>query len=455
MTVANVAMGHTGPGEQWYSALTLRQALKVGFSRDEYESASQYARMAVKEHRDLGTARSAWEPTSNLNDVIAAPYIGNGEQELARRLESEADPELDACHGLIENVRAGLDEVAQDAQPIAAEEAGVTYSVPEAVDRVHLHNDTIEWDKAAGKHHHRRASALLKRLAAWAPWVEAVGFATFITYYLNVPIVKPWTDLLGWTFGASVVVVIIIGQTWLVRHAAEDHNHARETHANEQWHPAEAASARRNKYLALTAATAVAITAGMIGRAVATLSDASFETLAVMVFVAIVTGLLLPTLAYLGVAMDGSKISRERDSLVAELDDDLARYQETISNGQRDLARAAMIGATLKDKTFLDICDTTQEAVDEVYEFYGKVRLLIGSLSADPPAKKSKTLTCDASNNIVDGCIGTSIPGARTVNLSPLCGRAHRLAEMELQVADLLGRIDALPSHPWGQPRTN
>ena len=111
-----------------------------------------------------------------------------------------------------------------------------------------------------------------------------------------------------------------------------------------------------------------------------------------MIFVAAVTGLLLPTLAYLGIALDGSTVSRERDSLAAELDDDLDDYLETISDSRRDLADVAEIGDTLKNKTFPDICHATQEAVDGVYGFYGTVRLLIGGLSADPPAKTTKTI---------------------------------------------------------------
>ncbi len=48
----------------------------------------------------------------------------------------------------------------------------------------------------------------------------------------------------------------------------------------------------------------------------------------------------------------------------------------------------------------------------------------------------------------------TSIPGAGTVNLDPLFDRSHRLAEIEVQRASLLSRIDALPPHPWGKTRT-
>jgi hypothetical protein len=455
MSMANVTTGQTEPAEHWEPALTPREGLKVGISKGEYQSAALFARTAAEEHQRRRTPRDGWEPTANLNDMLAAPFIANGEQELVGRLESEADPQLDKSQELIGNVNAVLDESGEAARPITAPESGATYSVPEAVDAVNRHNAAIGRDEAAGLHHHRRASVVLQRLAALAPWVEAVGFLTFLTYYLNVPILQPWQDWLGWSFAATVVVVIIVGQTWLVRHAARDHNHAREAYANGHRHQAEAAFTRRNWYLALTSLTAVAITSGMIWRGVAALGNAGFVTTAVMVFVAAVTGLLLPTLGYLGVALDGSKISRERDSLVADLDDDLERYLSTVGDGRRDLADAAGIGDTLRDKTFPDICNTTQEAVDEVYEFYATVRLLIGALSTEPPAKTAKTIHRDAAGNIIGGYIGTSIPGARTVNLDPLFDRARRLAEEERLAAALSKRIDELPPHPWGASRTS
>ncbi len=291
------------------------------------------------------------------------------------------------------------------------------------------------------------------RQGHWVPWVEAAGFLTFVAYYLNVPLLQPWQDWLGWSFAVSVVVVIIVGQTWLVRHAARSPNHAREARADGNRHEAEQGFTRRNWYIGLTAVTAAALTSGMIWRGIAALGDASVGTTAVMVFVATVTGLLLPTLAYLGIALDGSRVSRERDSLAADLDDDLDSYLEIISDSRRDLAGVAEIGDTLKDKTFPDICDTIQEAVDAVYRLYATVRLLIGGLSAEPPPKTTKTIGMDAEGNI-RGYIGTSIPSTRKVNLDPLFDRCRRLAEIESQRADLLDRIDALPPHPWGKSRT-
>lgn len=453
MSVANVTIGHTGPEKHWEPALTPKEAAKIDITKDEYDQAATHARMAVEEHQHLGTPRDCWEPTPTQNGHLADPFITDGGQELASRLEKEADPPLDKAQGLIENVKANLDEIAEDTQPIAAPEAGANYSVAEAVERVGQHDKTIGRDEAADMHHHDRASALLQWLATSAPGVEAAGFLAFITYYLNVSLLQPWQDWLGWSFAATVVAVIILGQTWLVRHAARSHNHAREASANSHRQEAEWGFTRRNCYIGLTAVTAVAITSGMIWRGIAALGNASIGMTAVMVFVAAVTGLLLPTLAYLGIALDGSKISRERDSLAADLDDDLDAYLETISNSRRDLADVAEIGDTLKDKTFPDICNTTQEAVDAVYGIYGTVRLLIGGLSAAPPSKITKTIGMDAEGNI-SGYIGTSIPGTGAVNLDPLFDRQHRLDEIETQRTSLLDRINAILPHPWGKSRT-
>jgi hypothetical protein len=458
VSVPNVDTGHAGSDQSrqhWEPALTPKEATKVGIPSHDYESAVLFARMAVKEHQRLGTRRDRWEPTFVQNDQMADRFITDGEQKLAGRLEVEADPALDKAQDLIESAKANLDEATKDARPIAAPEAGTHYSVAEAVTRVEQHDRKIEHDRAVGKYHHDRASVLLKRLATAAPWLEAVGFLTFVSYYLNVPLFQPWQDWFGWSFSATVVMVIILGQTWLVRHAAQDHNHAREARADGNRFEAGWESTRRNRYIALTAVTAAAITSGMIWRGIAALGNATVGTTAAVAFLAIVTGLLLPTLAYLGVALDGSKVSRERDGLAADLDDDLDAYLETISNSRRDLAGVAETSDRLKYKTFPDICNTTQEAVDAIYSFYAIVRLLIGGLSADPPSKTTtETPDMDAEGNI-RGDIGTSIPGSRKVDLKPLFDRRNRLTEIEKQRKDLLERIEALPPHPWGRSRAD
>jgi hypothetical protein len=444
MSMPRGTTGHTRRGGSWEPALTPREAATLEIPRNEYDQAVIIARTTVEERQQLGTPRDQWEPTPSLNHALAAPFITDGQQKLSSRLEREADPALDRSQGLVEGVKANLDEIAEHTPPISTPESGTNYSVSGAVDRVEEHDETIERDGADGKHHHHRVPAVFRRLTTWVPWLEAVGFLTFVTYYLNVPLLEPWQDWLAWSFGVVVVVVIILGQTWLVRHAGRSHNHAREDLVDGHRHEADRGFRKRNRYLAGTGVTAIVVTGGMIWRGTAALGNASIGTTAVMIFAATVTGLLLPTLAYLGVALDGSTVSRERDGLADALDDDLDGCLQIVSDCRRDLAGVAEIGEALRNKTFPDICHATQEVVDGVYEFYATVRLLIGGLSADPPARTTKT---------VSGYIGTSIPGAGTVNLDPLFDRQHRLAEIEARRAGLLQQIDDLPPHPWGKAR--
>ena len=454
MATPNVTTGQTGPEEYWEPALTPKEARTIDIPPDQYGQAVLFARTAVEEHQRHGTPREQWEPTPVVNDKLAAPFVAEGEQELTSRLEQEANPSLDKSQSLVESVKTNLDEIAENTRPISTPESGANYSVAEAVELVGQHDETIKRDGDAGHHHHQRVPVLFLLLATWAPWLEAVGFLTFVTYYLNVPLFEPWQDWLGWSFAAVVVVVIILGQTWLVRHAGKSHNYAREIYVNGHRIDAEKGFTKRNRYLAETSVTAVAVTGGMIWRGIAALGSASATTTAVMVFAAAVTGLLLPTLAYLGIALDGSTVSRERDAVAAELDDDLDDYLQTISDSRRLLADVAEIGDTLQNKTFPDICHTIQETVDDVYGFYSTIRLLIGGLKADPPVRTTKTIDYDAAGNIT-GYIGTSIPGTGTVNLDPLFDRKHRLEKIDAERAKLLEKINDLPQHPWGKSRTS
>src|SRR5690349_15568183 len=98
MSVTHVPTGHTGPEEPsqyWEPALTAKEAAKIGIPRHDYDSAVQFARMAVDEHQRAGTPRDSWEPRPLHNDQLADAFIIDGEQELAGRLEAEADPALD------------------------------------------------------------------------------------------------------------------------------------------------------------------------------------------------------------------------------------------------------------------------------------------------------------------------------------------------------------------------
>ena len=206
--------------------------------------------------------------------------------------------------------------------------------------------------------------------------------------WLNVPILQPWLDFGAWTLSVALVASIIIGQTWFVHHAGRAHNHGREAFAENNRHEGEKAYRRRNAFIIAAAITVTAaVTAGMVLRGLMTLGEASLGTTAFMVFIAVVAGYVMPTLGYLAIATDGSKVSRERDDLVDQLDTRLADHDDLLDDCKANLAAAEETRDRLRTATFPAIVDSTQTIVDGSYRMIGLTWLLIGGLAGDQPAK--------------------------------------------------------------------
>jgi hypothetical protein len=457
MTITNAGtdnLGSQGPNKPFKPALTQKEAAQLGYSKVEFGEAEQYVRMITEDHQRLGTPRDQWEPQPIQGEHLAAAFIEDGEQELAGRLETDVDPRLDEMQECLSDVKANLDELDEKREPIITPESGTAHSTKEATALVGKHDAKIEQDEAESKHHHRRAPYWLKKIAPWAPWLELAGFLFFVAYFLNVPLLKPWVDFGAWTLSLAIVVSTILGQTWLVHHAAKDHNHGREAFAEGNRHEGEQAFRRRNWFLIGSMCTATtAITIGLVLRGTTALGDAGLGTILFMIFVAIIAGFIMPAMAYLAIALDGSKVSRERDSLAKDLDEDLEAHSATIDESRRGLAAVDDNRDTLNKKVLPDICQGVQEIVDGAYRPYGLVRLIIGGLTREPLTKAAPRITYEG-DRAVGGFIGTSIPGAHSVNLRPLFDRGARLNDLELRRRELLTQLNAVPAHPWGTSRT-
>lgn len=442
------------PSESRHPTLTEKEALELGFTKDEYRQGEHHFRIATEHHRRLGTPRNQWEPTAHQGELIAADFIEEGEEQLAESLEAEVDPLADDMHESLLSVEAEVGRLQELQQPNSTPESGTTHSTAAAVSLVNDHDKTIENDEHSSKAHHRRSPGWLRSIAPWMPWLETVGFLFFVTYFLNVPLLQPWKDIGASTLAVSIVVVTILGQSALVHHGATNHNHGREAFAEGNRHEAERAFRRRNWYLISAVAAAGAITLGMVLRALNTLgSDAGLGTHIFMIFVAVVSGVIMPVLAYLAVALDGSKVSRERDHLVASLDDDLESYNSAMDQNREALGDVRENYDVLRAKVLPAICDRVQTTVDGAYRPYSLVRLLIGGLSEKPLGRTTPALVQEPHSGTWRGHIGTEIPGAQTVNLKPLIDRVTRLNELEMKQQELLKQINDLPDHPWGTSR--
>ncbi|QQS02498.1 MAG: hypothetical protein IPK37_09460 [Austwickia sp.] len=418
-------------------ALTEKEAGQLGYVKDEYRQGCHWRGLTVEHHIACGTIRSAWTPPPHIGRGISESFVENAVVDMTARLEEEVDEDLAASQASIEDIKADLDALEGRTDPLLTPESGVCYSPADAVLRVHDCDEKIEADEQASKHHHRRAPYWLKKIAPWLPWVEFVGFLWFCAVWLNVPILQPWRDFGAWSLSVALVASIIIGQTWLVHHAGTAHNHGREAFAENNRHEGEKAYRRRNAFIVAAAVTVTAaVTAGMILRGLMTLGEASIGTTTFMIFIAIVAGYVMPTLGYLAIATDGSKVSRERDDLVDQLDARLGDHEALLEGCQANLAAVEETRDRLCTSTFPAIVDSTQAIVDGAYRLYGLTWLLIGGLVGDEPVKIAPTFGIDEQGRPY-GRIGTSIPGADTVDLKPLFDRVNRQGDLDAQRAAL------------------
>ena len=264
---------------------------------------------------------------------------------------------------------------------------------------------------------------------------------------MDVPLLAPWEDWLSFTLALTIVVVVTWGQSRLVHEAAKCHNQAREARANGNRHEAEAGFTTRNWYLLGAGVVAASITAALILRGTASVGVGSGSTLIVLISLAVVTGILMPTLAYFADALDGSKISRERDSLAGDLEADHSEQDSLKEEGQAQLDLAAGAATTVLAAEIPNICTELQASLDEVHGIYNFVRTQIGPLAAAPPKPVRRAV------QEVDGAfigeLSTGIPGARAVDLLPVFDRLKRLQGLEARRGALQSRLDAIPPHPW------
>jgi hypothetical protein len=429
--------------------LTKSEILKSKIApRSFYDRVLPYYEMTMAYHRRNKTPPSQWEPPAIVGHKLSEPYMKSADDVQRQELAEQVDPQLDEIEMLssqVEELLENLDKMPDDITPA---ESNNTHSGHGAVDRHDQLTERIEMDREAGHDYHNRAPVWLMILAALAPWLESIGFLAFLTLYLNVPLLQPWSDWFSWTFAVSLVTIYILAQTYLVHLAAVAHNHAREEQAKGNRHQAERLRRKRNFLLGGVGIVAAGITAALVARGQASLEDdTKLAIVVLMVVLAGTAGLLMPLLAYLGRATDGSKVSRERDNLAEELDASEAIYDETVTKIESTFVRTDDQIEDLVEKTFPAIISNAQSNMDSARPLYALLRLQIGTLPKEPPKASSASITKTESG--FEGWISSGILGAESLSLQPLIDRANRLSQLRKRLAALKARFEARHPHPW------
>jgi hypothetical protein len=407
--------------------------------------------LTASHYQGTTVPRSRWEPPDVVGNKISEPYVQEGEEVLRRRLEQEVDAELDTIETLKDEAKAQIEAMEKFPNDIGTTETNIRYGGTDAVRHVETLADKIESDRSAGDRHHDRAPTALAFIAKWAPWAEALGFFVFAAFFLDVPVLTPWVDWMGWTFAVVLVVGICLILAWSVHYAAVAHNHMREAAAEGQKHAAERSRRNRLIFGAIVVVAAGGITFGMVERGLRSLAGAGPVVTFVMIGLAVITGLLLPVLTFWGKAFDGSKVSREHDAMVADLDEDFLEYGELREQVELNETAIAEIDQAILTRRLPDIREEVQATVNGARVPYGFLRLQIGLPAQPAPPGES---SIEVGDNGPVGHISNGIPGADAVSMRPIFDRLAHLQALRDELQTLHARFVALPPHPWDHSST-
>lgn len=434
------------------ATFTRKEAIKSNMcDKRTYDETAPFVPVCVQMHQAAGTPSREWEPPEIVGHKVSEKWVIAAANGLDSALKKRIDGRIDAMGLHLDTALVTVSFLEKFPSKVTTVETSNTLTGQDAVALHNQHSNDIDEDLANGLTHHRRTPRWLKFFGRWSPWVEVVAFFAFITYYLNVNLLNPFVDPVAWGTAVIIVLMVIFGQRVFVHQAAREHNNAREQKAEGNRHAGEASRHRRNGYLAVTAVIAIGITGGMILRAVANLGTVASIITLLMIVLAALTGLLMPAIAYVAEALDGSTKSRERDGLADDEDTDLAEHDGGMDRLMSYLEGFDEMDHQVTDKVVPEIMLSAQACLNPARVAYSWLRIQIGGLPQKPPERGRPTLATTESGSLT-GTLSTGIPGADALDLQSVRDRGQRIQELRVLKAQIVARKVALRPHPWANP---
>lgn len=429
--------------------LTNGEAKHAGLSPKEHRTARADAALERRHRTKPGTADGPNALPIHIEQVIANA-VDAARALIQGRSEKEIDPKLAKTAQLLTMATTAIDFANTLPGQHTTSESRTNHTGQNAVRHVERSDEYIAEDNDHSITVHRRH----RTLAIWgriAPWIDLVGLVAFAAVVLDVDLLDPFKDFLGWLLGVAIPVAVVLSSAFVAVIAGRAHNAGREARAKGHAHRAEEEFGARNRWLVVLAVFALVLAAALVARtrtALAGLDDASAQlAVVVLTALAIAAGIGLLGIAYLGVALDGSRISRERDDLAGKLTKENGAQQAALQTATRALDQVEVLGEQIRLRDALAIAEDAQTLLLQGRRRHELMRLETGDVTAAPSPMPHRVL------QEVDGEwraeLSTGIPGASTVSLQPLIDRLVRLQALQSRAAVLRAQLDTVHAHPW------
>lgn len=443
------------PGPIWSGPppkpkLTESQAVKKGkfVDRKTYRLVDLLFGLVVAHHIAARTPRNEWEPPPTITQRLSEPFIREGQDIVDVRLETDVDPELDKIDEAIEEIKANVETLEKGPGDVISPETKKPFSTGDGVNRAQQDAAQIERDRAAGARIHERVPKWLRIVGHLIPFIELLGLLSFATFELNVPLLAPWVNLLSWTLCVVIVVVICLALKVSVDRAATHHNQARESEFYGQIHEAEASRKHRLGWGIAAGLIALVITVCLLERAVVALTAARPLAALTLVALAVITGIACPVIAFAAAAFDGSKVRREHDALVDQLDEDRDEWDDHIATIEEETAQLEQTAGGITTRIFPSIRVEAEAKANEARPVFNFLRLQLGLPEGDAPAGGFRLLW-GHEGRVRTGSISNGLPGSDEISLQGVIDRWLHLESKRAELKALLDRVAQLPPHPW------
>lgn len=385
------------------------------------------------------------EPTAAVLQKLVNSHSSEVQRQVEAQCKRRIDPLLKDSEDRVNQIRINRQSLQEEPSKVTSPESGIQYTEQQASDRVHDLDRDISRDENNGKRHHRRVNPTIRSLAKLLPYAEALGLALFVALALNVNFLDPLDNLMGWSLAAVLVFVVLFVQPRYVNRSAEAYNHYREAVADQQSFPAEAAAKRAWTNGAIAAGFATFITGALVERFLAINAVTDDLVVGLMICLCILAGFGMPIGAWLAIAWDGSRKSRERDHLAEQLDESLAR-DTGIRNGIAQLDEDIQADTVLVTENHSTaIFNHADDVLDDARCDYAFLRIQLGGLSEAPPYDTDNTPAKIGD----DWKIHSRIPKTDSIHLKALEQRHRRLDAINEKRRTELATVAALPHHPW------
>ncbi|MDR1427617.1 MAG: hypothetical protein LBJ08_07665 [Bifidobacteriaceae bacterium] len=459
---------------------TLETAIDVhGVDRRVYEEGTTLFRVTEEIEWPSGRDRVDWKIPESAIVVHTNTYVALAKQEMLGLVESRINSSLVVIESAVDEGAqcASLAGDWQYGERIRLTEDSVNLTVREAENEYNDSSEQVADARDSGETLHDRASAWLRPVATAFLVLDSAGLLAVLAGFLNVDLLRPWTNLLQFTLALFATAAIVVLQVVLAKMAGRGHNAVRyarwlldyrliyaDKSIGQQAAEAKNRGVReatikrrgwvRDRQLAALGVVTVLASATIMVRALEVLSGYSLSGFMLWTFYVVFSAAppLMGLLLYLSDATDGSELSRRLEVLERGLSASLERYSMLMGRAREALQAGQAASARLWDRDINDVLTRVQDRLEEALPGFQFGEAQIGK-RPEKIAKRSRQFVVRGDEGVdltgLGDTISCGIPGGSTLDISLIRGKVEALLELDRRIGDLERELASVPPHPW------